>query len=323
MKPKVTKSQWAGINPAIKKVMDEAKSIDEQSLEAMKGLGGHLQRLAGIWDRGINFGAKSAEMIEAIQDASIDAAEWLQKHIFPVLKEIWNTLKDLYQWFTSTATKEAKDAYLSHLKTTNKAPSQFKTIDEYLKYSDQAGLARVAGLAAESAKHSSGDIASIQAGGGAGFVKEALGSLKQIFTGSGMDISGHEIQAQMQLRGLGTDVLKGTEGLPENIRKQYGDRIKASVDAANLSADEQNMLKNQSFMSGSTDFKTKYETEKFNAALNAVLEVASEIRQMRSLNSDSNIPQVKVEVTAKSGTKAKVIGGPGAVRKNAASSEEE
>lgn len=70
-------------------VMTESKSLEQQAVDHMKGIGGHLQRLAGRFNQSVGFGARSAKAIEKVQD-------W-QRKIFEALLDVAEKIGELYK----------------------------------------------------------------------------------------------------------------------------------------------------------------------------------------------------------------------------------
>lgn len=61
----------------MQKIADESKSLEEQSLDQMKGIGGQVRRLAGRTDIMIGVGARAAKAIEAVEDWQTKLLFWL------------------------------------------------------------------------------------------------------------------------------------------------------------------------------------------------------------------------------------------------------
>lgn len=79
----------------IEDVMKASEPLEKQSLDMMKGIGGTLERIAGLTDRGVGIGAKYASTIEAIEDKQYQALLMISRGIDSLV----GYLKELRDFF--------------------------------------------------------------------------------------------------------------------------------------------------------------------------------------------------------------------------------
>lgn len=92
----------------LKKISEESKSLEQQSLDAMKGLGGGLERIATLTERGIDTGRKAAPYIEKLEDWEYQALQW----IIQMAKDIHDMYTGFKQskWWPGGAGNKASEA---------------------------------------------------------------------------------------------------------------------------------------------------------------------------------------------------------------------
>lgn len=78
----------------IAKIMEASQPLEKQSLEAMKGLGGGVKRIADLTNKGIELGAKAAPLIEKMEDWQHQFLEYLMQMATDIAY-IANYFKDL------------------------------------------------------------------------------------------------------------------------------------------------------------------------------------------------------------------------------------
>ncbi len=262
-----------------------------------------------------------------VADNGLKLLDFVKKDVLPVLKEVWTSIKDLYEWFTSSAAETTQQNYLKFLKSTNKTPTQFNTVDEYLKYYDKAGLNRVAGVSAsEHSQYVSKEISSMQKGGGMGFFQELYGSGKQLLTGKGMDLTGPFASAKLQQHALGRDLAGKVGSLPDSVGKEHIANIKSALGGLEFSEEQKRIMQIAGALAPglAPSIQNKTQSTMLEATLNKLVEIGTKIAQDNALyNSGAILPlaEVKVLVERTPGTKAKVISGVN-TRKNSGSTKE-
>lgn len=78
----------------IAKIMEQAQPLEKQSLDAMKGLGGGVKRIADLTNKGIEIGSKAAPLIEKMEDWQHQFLEYLMQ-MAQDIAYIANYFKDL------------------------------------------------------------------------------------------------------------------------------------------------------------------------------------------------------------------------------------
>ena len=114
----------------IKKVMDANQSLEKQSLDAMRGSSATLTHMAKMTNMGVNFGAKIAKAVEAIQSW---IALLLPKLVNFIEKEVIPVLKDIYDFFVNSREGEAKTAFDAYSKTRYSPEDQSLSLEERLR----------------------------------------------------------------------------------------------------------------------------------------------------------------------------------------------
>lgn len=107
----------------IVKVMEETKPLEEQSLDAMKGLGDTAKRVAELTNRGISAGEKSAKYIEGMQDIEHNILKVLLR-VASGIEGIFNTVKE---WAQQQSPAETAKNKLSEINKLKEQAAQAKT----------------------------------------------------------------------------------------------------------------------------------------------------------------------------------------------------
>lgn len=120
----------------IREVLEEAKSIEQQALEAMKGVGGTLSHIASQTNIGIKLGERVAPAVETIQKwitkNAVELVNWIIKYLPKIWAEL-NNIGDLFTWQLSKDEKAIKDFE----KYTHQKSQAFSSKEEASAYYDK------------------------------------------------------------------------------------------------------------------------------------------------------------------------------------------
>jgi hypothetical protein len=92
---------------SVDKIMEASKTLEEQSLEAMKKAGTNLARLAGKFDKSVTTGTKAAKLIEKIEDWQQKLVSMLMEHI-PKISAAFDVLIDVVKGLVDIVKAVAK-----------------------------------------------------------------------------------------------------------------------------------------------------------------------------------------------------------------------